>query len=94
MILAERAARRDVEALATQAPDGELPFGGADRAAPAGDREIEKLKRDIHCSRSERKAQLLEPMELQLEGNGEVSMSVQLVSAHPMCRKYCGTLYP
>jgi hypothetical protein len=29
--------------------------------------EIEKLKRDIHGSRSERKARLLEQMELQLE---------------------------
>lgn len=32
--------------------------------------EIEKLKRDIHGSRSERKARLLEQMELQLEARG------------------------
>lgn len=64
MILAERAARREVEALAARAH----AVNSHSEALIARLRlEIEKLKRDIHGSRSERKARLLEQMELQLE---------------------------
>ncbi|QND30465.1 IS66 family transposase [Sinorhizobium meliloti] len=64
MILAERAARREAEALAARAQ----AVNSHSDALIAGLRlEIEKLKRDIHGSRSDRKARLLEQMELQLE---------------------------
>jgi transposase len=64
LILAERAARREAEAVAARA----LAVNSHSDALIARLRlEIEKLKRDIHGSRSERKARLLEQMELQLE---------------------------
>ena len=61
MILAERAARLEAEA--------KLPMPGrtpasTDRLLQAGDREAE---RQLYGTRSERKARLLEQMELQLE---------------------------
>ena len=64
MILAERATRREAEAIAARAQ----AVNSHSEALIARLRlEIEKLKRDIHGSRSERKARLLEQMELQLE---------------------------
>jgi len=64
MILAERAARLEAEALAARA---QAVNSHADALIARLRLEIEKLKRDIHGSRSERKARLLEQMELQLE---------------------------
>nr|WP_234841896.1 IS66 family transposase [Sinorhizobium meliloti] len=64
MILAERAARREAEALAARA---QAVNSHSDALIARLRLEIEKLKRDIHGSRSDRKARLLEQMELQLE---------------------------
>ena len=64
MILAERAARREAEAIAARA---QAVNSHSDALIARLRLEIEKLKRDIHGSRSERKARLLEQMELQLE---------------------------
>src|SRR3954468_9843158 len=64
MILAERAARVEAEALAARA----VAIGTGTEALIARLRlEIEKLRRELYGSRSERKARLLEQMELQLE---------------------------
>nr|WP_244541360.1 IS66 family transposase [Rhizobium tibeticum] len=64
MILAERAARREAEAIAARA---QAVNSHSDALIARLRLEIEKLKRDIHGSRSQRKARLLEQMELQLE---------------------------
>ena len=64
MILAKRAARRGAEAVAARA---QAVNSHSDALIARLRLEIEKLKRDIHGSRSERKARLLEQMELQLE---------------------------
>ncbi|WP_192257479.1 IS66 family transposase [Mesorhizobium silamurunense] len=64
MILAERAARREAEAVAARA---QAVNSHSDALIARLRLEIEKLKREIHGSRSERKARLLEQMELQLE---------------------------
>ncbi|MCF6113866.1 IS66 family transposase [Mesorhizobium muleiense] len=64
MILAERAARREAQALAARA---QAVNSHSDALITRLRLEIEKLKREIHGSRSERKARLLEQMELQLE---------------------------
>ncbi|WP_436089252.1 IS66 family transposase [Pararhizobium sp. LjRoot255] len=64
MILAERSARREAEAAAARA---QAVNSHSDALIARLRLEIEKLKRDIHGSRSERKARLLEQMELQLE---------------------------
>ncbi|MCK7614929.1 IS66 family transposase [Roseibium sp. CAU 1639] len=64
MILAERAARREAEALATRA---QAVNSHSEALIARLKLEIEKLKREIHGHRSERKARLLEQLELQLE---------------------------
>ncbi|PAP92353.1 IS66 family transposase [Mesorhizobium sp.] len=64
MILAERAARREAQALAARA---QALNSHSDVLIARLRLEIEKLKREIHGSRSERKARLLQQMELQLE---------------------------
>lgn len=64
MILAERAARREAEAVAAHA---QAVNSHSDALIARLRLEIEKLRRDIHGSTSERKARLLEQMELQLE---------------------------
>ncbi|WP_411970739.1 IS66 family transposase [Mesorhizobium sp. BR-1-1-10] len=64
MIVAERAARREAQALAARA---QAVNSHSDALIARLRLEIEKLKREIHGSRSERKARLLEQMELQLE---------------------------
>lgn len=64
MILAERAARREAQALAAPA---QALNSHSDVLIARLRLEIEKLKREIHGSRSERKARLLQQMELQLE---------------------------
>ncbi|MEI5682078.1 transposase [Mesorhizobium sp. CCNWLW179-1] len=67
MILAERAARREAEAIAARA---QAVNAHSDALIARLRLEIEKLNRDIQGSRSERKARLLEQMELQLEELG------------------------
>ncbi|MBP2239418.1 hypothetical protein J2Z31_005965 [Sinorhizobium kostiense] len=64
MILAERVARREAEALAARA---QAVNSHSDALTARLRLEIEKLKRDIHGRRSERKARLLGQMELQLD---------------------------
>jgi len=64
MILAERAARIEAEALAARAV---AASSGTEALIARLKLEIEKLRRDLYGSRSERKARLLEQMELQLE---------------------------
>ena len=64
MILAERAARMEAQAAAAYAT---AVNSSADALIVRLKLEIEKLRRDLYGSRSERKARLLEQMELQLE---------------------------
>src|SRR5271167_10728 len=64
MILAERAARLDAEAVAARA---RAVSASTDALIAHLKLEIEKLQRALYGSRSERKARLLEQMELQLE---------------------------
>jgi transposase len=71
MILAERAARVQAEAIAASA-QGEAATAKADLSSRDAliahlKLEIEKLRRSLYGTRSERKARLLEQMELQLE---------------------------
>jgi transposase len=78
LILAERATRREAEALAARA-QAEAATAKAEVANAQADLsstealighlklEIEKLRRQLYGSRSERKARLLDQMELQLE---------------------------
>ena len=64
MILAERAARVEAEAVAARA----LAVTSSTEALIAHLKlEIEKLRRELYGSRSERKARLLDQLELQLE---------------------------
>lgn len=64
MILAERAARVEAEALAARAA---AVSSGTEALIARLKLEIEKLRRELYGSRSERKARLLEQMELRLE---------------------------
>ncbi len=64
MIRAERAARMEAEALASRA---QAASAGTDALIAHLKLEIEKLRRALYGSRSERKARLLEQMELELE---------------------------
>ncbi|ULL01885.1 IS66 family transposase [Bradyrhizobium sp. I71] len=67
MILAERAARRQAEAVAASAKAEAANAKAAEALISYLKLEIEKLRRQIYGTRSERKARLLEQMELQLE---------------------------
>src|SRR6201982_2043226 len=64
MILAERAARLEAEALAARA---QAVNAGTEALITHLRLEIEKLRRQLYGSHSERKARLLEQMELELE---------------------------
>src|SRR6266704_2041171 len=64
MILAERAARVEAEAVAVRA---RALNSRTDALIAHLKLEIEKLKRELYGTRSERKARLLDQMELQLE---------------------------
>src|SRR5271167_422888 len=64
MILAERAARVEAEAVAARA---QAVNSSTEALIAYLKLEIEKLRRELYGSRSERKARLLEQMELQLE---------------------------
>lgn len=67
MILAERAARLQAEAVAASAKADAADAKAAEALIGYLKLEIEKLRRQIYGSRSERKARLLEQMELELE---------------------------
>ncbi|RRH86873.1 IS66 family transposase [Mesorhizobium tamadayense] len=64
MILAERAARMEAEAVAARA---QAVTSSTDALIAHLKLQIEKLHRELYGSRSERKARLLDQMELQLE---------------------------
>src|SRR5258708_30555739 len=64
MILAERAARLQAEAAAARA---QAVNSNTEALIAHLKLEIEKLRRELYGSSSERKARLLEPMEFQLE---------------------------
>ncbi len=64
MILAERAARMEAQAVAARA---QAVNSNTEALIAHLKLQIEKLRREIYGSRSERKARLLEQMELQLE---------------------------
>src|SRR5262244_2518346 len=64
MILAERAARVEAEAVAAQA---QAVRSSTEALIAHLKLEIEKLRRELYGTRSERKARLLEQMELRLE---------------------------
>jgi transposase len=64
MILAERAARLEAEAVAASA---QADLSSTEALITYYKLEIEKLRRQLYGTRSERKARLLEQMELQLE---------------------------
>src|SRR5690348_7864946 len=67
MILAERAARLQAEVVAASAKAEAANAKAAEALISYLKLEIEKLRRQIYGSRSERKARVLEQMELQLE---------------------------
>jgi transposase len=71
MILAERAARLEVEAkladARVQAANAQADLSSTEALITYYKLEIEKLRRQLYGTRSERKARLLEQMELQLE---------------------------
>ena len=71
MILAERTARLQAEAVAAiakaEAANARVDLSGTEALITYYRLEIEKLRRQLYGSRSERKARLLEQMELQLE---------------------------
>ena len=67
MILAERAARLQAEAVAASAKAEAADAKAAEALISYLKLEIEKLRRQIYGSRSERKARLLDQMELELE---------------------------
>ncbi|MER9587128.1 IS66 family transposase [Mesorhizobium sp. M0276] len=89
MILAERAARREAQALAARA---QAMNSHSDALIARLRLEIEKLKREIHGSRSERKARLLEQMELQLEeleaDAGEDELAAELAARSSTVRAF------
>ncbi|TIM20025.1 MAG: IS66 family transposase, partial [Mesorhizobium sp.] len=64
MILAERAARMEAEAVAARA---QAVNSSTEALIAYLKLEIEKLRRELYGSRSERKERLLAQMELQLE---------------------------
>jgi len=79
MILAERAARIEAEAVATHAA---AVSSGTEALIARLKLEIEKLRRELYGSRSERKARLLEQMELQLEDLEANATEDELAAEH------------
>jgi transposase len=67
MIIAERAARLEAEAVAASARAEAANAKAAEALISYLKLEIEKLRRQLYGTRSERKARLLEQMELELE---------------------------
>ena len=86
MILAERAARLEAEAVAARA----LAVNTSTEALIAHLKlEIEKLRRELYGSRSERKARLLEQMELRLEELETAATEDELVAEKAAARASC-----
>ncbi|MGE0700957.1 MAG: IS66 family transposase [Hyphomicrobiaceae bacterium] len=79
MILAERAARVEAEALAARAA---AVSSGTEALIARLKLEIEKLRRELYGSRSERKARLLEQMELRLEDLEANATEDELAAEH------------
>ena len=79
MILAERASRIEAEALAARAA---AVSSGTEALIARLKLEIEKLRRELYGSRSERKAKLLEQMELQLEDLEANATEDELAAEH------------
>jgi transposase len=79
MILAERAARIEAEAVAARAA---AVSSGTEALIARLKLEIEKLRRELYGSRSERKARLLEQMELQLEDLEANATEDELAAEH------------
>ena len=79
MILAERAARVEAEALVARAA---AVSSGTEALIARLKLEIEKLRRELYGSRSERKAKLLEQMELQLEDLEANATEDELAAEH------------
>jgi len=71
MLLAERVARRQAEALAAnaqaEAANAQADLSSTEALISYLKLEIEKLRRQLYGNRSERKARLLDQMELHLE---------------------------
>ncbi|HSP26840.1 MAG TPA: IS66 family transposase, partial [Saliniramus sp.] len=83
MILAERAARAQAEAEAARAK----AIGSSTEALIAHLKlEIEKLRRELYGTRSERKARLLDQMELQLEDLEAAAAEDELAAARTATR--------
>ena len=87
MILAERAARVEAEAVAACAQAVNVSTGALIAHLKL---EIEKLRRALYGSHSERKARLLEQMELQLEDLEAAATEDELAAekAQPGRRRY------
>ena len=83
MILAERTARVEAEALAANASKWAAAISSGTEALIARLKlEIEKLRRELYGSRSERKTRLLEQMELQLEDLEASATEDELAAEH------------
>jgi transposase len=90
MILAERAARVEAEAVAASAK-AEAATAQADLSSHEAlvahlKLQIEKLRRGLYGSRSERTARLLEQMELQLEDLGAAATEDELAAEKAVAR--------
>src|ERR1035437_3532412 len=83
MILVERAARVEAEAAAAPAPAGN---SSTEALIAHLKLEIEKLRRELYGSRSERKARLLEQMELQLEDLEAAASEDELAAERAVAR--------
>ena len=86
MIIAERAARLQAEAVAASAKAEAANAKAAEALISYLKLEIEKLRRQIYGSRSERKARLLEQMELELEELEATATEDELVAERAAAR--------
>ena len=84
MILAERAARLEAEAVAARA---QAVNAGTEALITHYRLEIEKLRRQLYGTRSEKKARLLEQMELQLEELEAAATEDELAAEQAAARK-------
>jgi transposase len=83
MILAERAARVEAEAVAARA---QAAMSSTEALVAHLQLAIEKLRRALYGSHSERKARLLEQMELQLEDLESAATEDELAAEHVAAR--------
>ena len=91
MILAERAARVEAEAVAACAQAVNVSTGALIAHLKL---EIEKLRRALYGSHSERKARLLEQMELQLEDLEAAATEDEWAAEKAAARTPDGTIVP